>query len=70
VELYTRNAAYVLGVEDRVGTLEPGKAADFVVLADNPLRVSPETVADIPILATIVGGNNTYARPLRALMTA
>ena len=33
----TRLPAEVLGVSDRVGTLEPGKAADLVVLEQNPL---------------------------------
>jgi imidazolonepropionase-like amidohydrolase len=35
----TANAAWVLGIEDRVGTLEPGKDADLVVWSDDPLSV-------------------------------
>ncbi|HHV79430.1 MAG TPA: amidohydrolase family protein [Firmicutes bacterium] len=34
----TRNGAQVLGLADQVGTLEPGKRADFVVLNGNPLK--------------------------------
>jgi imidazolonepropionase-like amidohydrolase len=33
----TRNSAYVCGVLDRLGTVEPGKFADLLVVAGNPL---------------------------------
>ena len=35
----TANAAWVLGIEDRVGTIEPGKVADLVVWSGDPLSV-------------------------------
>ncbi len=35
----TINAAQILGVADRVGSLEPGKDADVVILDGHPLRV-------------------------------
>jgi imidazolonepropionase-like amidohydrolase len=34
----TRNAATALGLQDELGTLEPGKLADLVVLGGNPLE--------------------------------
>jgi imidazolonepropionase-like amidohydrolase len=34
----TLNAARCLGLEDRIGTLEPGKQADLLVVEDDPLR--------------------------------
>ena len=44
---YTREAATVLGIEDQVGTLEPGKYADFVVLSENPLEIDSMKIKDI-----------------------
>lgn len=35
--LITINTAKLLGIDDRVGSLEPGKDADFVIWSDNPL---------------------------------
>ena len=34
----TRDAARCLGLEDRIGTLEPGKEADVLVVEGDPLR--------------------------------
>ncbi len=57
---YTREAAVVFGMEDEVGTLEPGKYADFVVLAENPLQVDTDHIKDIKIIATVMGGRVTH----------
>lgn len=35
----TANAAWALGIDDRVGTLEPGKQADVVIWSRNPFSV-------------------------------
>lgn len=41
-----------LGFADRIGSIEPGKDADFVELAHDPLTTAPESIAGIPVLAT------------------
>ena len=33
----TRNSAEALGLEDKIGTIEPGKYADIIVVSENPL---------------------------------
>lgn len=58
---YTREAAVVLGVEDQIGTLEPGKYADFVVLSENPLEVDPMKIKDINVEVTVMNGHITYS---------
>ena len=52
----TLGAAYTLHMDDRIGSIEVGKFADFCVLAQDPLKVNPEDLKDIPILGTVVGG--------------
>ncbi len=56
MKMVTINAAYTLGVEDKVGTIEAGKYADFVVLGDDPQTVPAVKITDVPIVATILGG--------------
>jgi predicted amidohydrolase YtcJ len=56
LKMVTINAAKTLGIEDKVGSIEPGKKADFTILAKNPLKTDPQLLRDIDILATVVGG--------------
>ncbi|MEM9045023.1 MAG: amidohydrolase [Pseudomonadota bacterium] len=56
LRMVTLDAAYVLGIDDRVGSIEPGKHADFTVLEANPLEVEPEIIRDIEVWGTVFGG--------------
>jgi len=60
LKLYTINAAYHSFDEDILGSLEAGKCADLVVLGQDILTVPTETIIDIPVEITIVGGNVVY----------
>jgi predicted amidohydrolase YtcJ len=52
----TLDAAYSLRMEDEVGSIIPGKLANFTVLVENPLTVSPETIGEIEIWGTVHEG--------------
>ena len=52
----TLGAAYTLGLDGEIGSIETGKRADFAVLGDDPTAVSPETLRDVPVLGTVCGG--------------
>jgi predicted amidohydrolase YtcJ len=39
-----------------------GKLADFTILAENPLAVSPERIKDIQVEEVIIGGQSEYNR--------
>src|SRR6266566_3719687 len=58
--LYTTQAAYACHRENEIGSLEPGKLADFVVLEQNPLDTEPGQIPDIGVLATVLGGTPLY----------
>jgi predicted amidohydrolase YtcJ len=60
LELYTTQAAFAMHREGEIGSLEPGKLADFVVLDRNPLRIDPERITDIRVLATVLDGAPVY----------
>lgn len=51
-------AAWQIGMDDKIGSLEVGKYADFVVLDKNPLLLydSPDEIRNIKIESTFIGG--------------
>ncbi|AZH26871.1 amidohydrolase [Haloplanus aerogenes] len=56
---YTLGSAYAGFDEDRLGTVEPGKRADLVVLDASPWGV-PEAIRDIDVTLTVVDGDIVY----------
>jgi len=52
----TLGAAYTLGLDSEVGSIECGKAADFAVLEDDPTEIGGEKLGDVRIWGTVQGG--------------
>jgi predicted amidohydrolase YtcJ len=62
IRMYTRNGAFLTREEKIKGTLEAGKLADMVVLPQDILTVSPDTLLGMKVDMTIVGGRILYNR--------
>ncbi|NPA47860.1 MAG: amidohydrolase [Thermococci archaeon] len=58
---YTEGSARVMGVDDRLGTLEVGKSADFVVLDGDPLSVKEGELRNLKVVETYVGGEMVFS---------
>ena len=56
LRMITIDAAYVLGLDDKIGSIEPGKLADFTVLDQDPHQVKPAAIRNIPVWGTVLGG--------------
>ena len=57
---YTRNAAEAVRRSDRIGSIEPGKAADLVLVDRDLLTVAPAEIADTKVLWTMFGGKKVF----------
>ena len=55
----TVDAAHQLRMDHEIGSIEAGKLADFVALADDPTEVDPMALKDIDVVATVLGGEIT-----------
>lgn len=62
---YTAGSAAAAQRADELGTLEPGKFADIVVLDPNPFTLSADALQQTQVAATYVGGRQVYAREAR-----
>jgi predicted amidohydrolase YtcJ len=60
IRVNTIHGAYASKEENIKGSITPGKLADFVVLSADPHTVDPETIKDITIARTVVGGTTVY----------
>lgn len=66
IRFYTRNNAYLLFLENEIGSLEAGKRADFVVLDRDLLTCPVDAIKDCRVLATYLDGRQVYrAQPER-----
>lgn len=56
----TIDAAWQVFMDDKIGSIEPGKRADLVVLSDNPLTAGD--VRSIKVDRTVIDGATVYSR--------
>jgi predicted amidohydrolase YtcJ len=57
---HTMESAYLTFDEDKVGSIEPGKAADFAVLSDDIMTIDPVDIQNVKVLRTVIGGKEVY----------
>jgi predicted amidohydrolase YtcJ len=66
---FTRGAAYAGFAEDKIGALEPGKWADFILVDRDVSKVDPQALARTQVLETWVAGKKVWssadAKPAR-----
>jgi predicted amidohydrolase YtcJ len=62
IRVYTWNGAYLGKDEDRLGSIEPGKLADLIVLDRDITTVPPEELLETRVLMTVVDGKIVYRR--------
>ena len=53
-------AAFYLGDEDTLGSIEPGKLADFVILDGDYMTVPEDKISDLKTLMTVIDGKIFY----------
>jgi predicted amidohydrolase YtcJ len=62
IRMHTVEPAYFTFDERTRGSIEVGKAADFVVLDRDLLTIDPERIPDVQIVRTIIGGREAYRK--------
>ena len=63
IRAYTRGSAYAGFAEDRIGSLEPGKYADFIIIDRDPTQIDAKSLAKTQVLETWIGGKKVWSRP-------
>jgi predicted amidohydrolase YtcJ len=62
LQAITMGSAWTLRLDHCVGSITPGKFADFAVLDQDPLETPPEELKDIPVWGTVLSGRPQPAR--------
>ncbi|MFI6943693.1 amidohydrolase family protein [Streptomyces sp. NPDC050418] len=66
---YTRGSAYANFLENDLGSLTVGKAADFVVLSRDILRAAPEDIPGTVAETVVVAGEVVHQRVVEGAVT-
>jgi len=61
IRAVTANAAWQCHSENEIGSLEPGKLADLVILDQDPRKVDPRAISDIGVAGTWMNGEQVFS---------
>lgn len=66
LRMITIDAAYTIGEDTKIGSISPGKFADFTILEADPYTVPKNAIKDITVWGTVVGGKLYPAKDYRS----
>ncbi|MEO9634875.1 MAG: amidohydrolase family protein [Parasphingorhabdus sp.] len=61
-QAYTNGSAYAAFAEDRLGSLEPGKRADFLIIDQDILLATPAQIRNLQVNETWIAGKPAFVR--------
>jgi predicted amidohydrolase YtcJ len=61
IEAYTINGAWLMHQEEKTGSIETGKRADFVVLDRNLFEIPATEINETKAVLTIFDGETVYS---------
>jgi len=61
IAAYTMGSAYAEFQDENKGSITPGKLADFVILSEDPLALSPLRLRELHVTQTWLGGKLIYS---------
>ena len=61
-QAYSNGAAYAAFAEDRLGSLEPGKRADFLIIEQDMLLATPAQIRAMQVMETWIAGRPAFVR--------
>jgi len=64
---FTIDAAYAAFQENKLGSIEPGKLADYIILDADLYTIAKSDIPDVRVLHTYVGGKLVYSFPVSKL---
>jgi hypothetical protein len=67
IRFYTINNAYLLFLDEQVGSLEPGKLADLIVLDRDVLQCPVDQIKDAQVLETYLNGTLVFQRSINGI---
>ena len=62
---FSRGAAYAGFAEDRIGSLDPGKWADFIFIDRDPTKINAQSLGQTQVLETWVAGKKVWVKSAR-----
>lgn len=60
IKVWTMGSAYASFEEKIKGSIEKDKLADFVILSDDPRAINPDSIMNIKVLKTVIGGKVAF----------
>ena len=63
IRFYTTKNAYLVFLDDKIGSLEPGKLADLIILDRDLLTCPVDDIKDANVVATYLGGKQVHPLP-------